>query len=432
MNGTVFVIYTGKTVRIMDTLLKKKHPVIRYKYYLAGGIIFLGFLIYVIVAGGGPRRLNYDTEKLEIATVRHEKFLEYLDVEGVVQPKLTIKLNALEVGTVEQIVADEGSMLKRGDTILTLANPELLRTIEDEHDELEKQRVSYEEKQLEMQRKSSALQRQMMEAVYNFNRLAKQYTLDHEEFKMGVKSKAQLEIAVEEYQFKQKETKLLLDELTHDSLSNVIQATLMRNDLRREEKRFARSSERRSNLIVRAPVAGQLSFIGVTNGEHVSAGSSIGELKVIDRFKIKTKVSEYYIDRIMLGLPASVMYQGKKYPLKIAKVNPEIRERQFEVDLVFTDEQPDNIRLGKNYRLQIELGQPEDVLVMGKGNFFTFTGGQWVFKLNAAGGRAVKTPIAIGRQNPLQYEILGGLKAGDRVIVTGYDNFGDAQEIVLK
>jgi HlyD family secretion protein len=158
---------------------------------------------------------------------------------------------------------------------------------------------------------------------------------------------------------------------------------------------------------------------------------NIGELKVVDQIKISTKVSEYYIDRIVVGLPATITYQGEKYPLKITKINPEIRDRQFEVDLVFTDNFLDNVRIGKSYRVQIELEQPEDALVIPKGNFFQTTGGQWIFKLNAAGDRARKTPLSIGRQNPRQYEILEGLKPGEQVIITGYDNFGDAEEIIL-
>jgi len=224
---------------------------------------------------------------------------------------------------------------------------------------------------------------------------------------------------------------MLLEELQHDSLMNNIQIELMKSDFLQKEKRFARSRERLDNLIVRASLSGQLSFINVIWGERVSAGSSIGEIKVIDQFKILTKISEYYIDRITTGLPATVINQDKRYPLRITKVNPEVKDRQFEVDLVFSEDQPDNMRIGKNFRIQIELGQPEDAIVIPKGNFFQSTGGQWIFKVNSAGNKAVKTPISIGRQNPQQYEILDGLKPGDRVIITGYDNFGDAEEVIL-
>ncbi len=416
----------------MDIAIKKKHPFLKYKYYIIAGAVFLVFLIYVILSAVGPRKLKYDAEKLEIADVKQAKFLDYLDTEGIVQPILTVKLNALETGIVDRIVADDGTILNIGDTILVLHNPDLNRTIEDEHDNLEKQRITYQEKQLEMQRKSSQLKRSTMETTYKLDRLSKQYALDQEEYKIGIKSKAELEVASDDYSFNQKNTKLLLDELRHDSMMNLIQTDLMKNDLAREEKSFIRSRERLDNLVVRAPIAGQLSFVSVIPGERVASGTSIGELKVIDAFKIHTKISEYYIDRITTGLPAVIINQGQKYPLRITKINPEIKDRQFEVDLVFTGEKPENIRIGKNFRIQIELGQPEDALVINKGNFFQTTGGQWIFKVNASGTKAVKTPVSIGRQNPLQYEILGGLKAGDKVIVTGYDHFGEAEEIILK
>jgi RND family efflux transporter MFP subunit len=416
----------------MDIQLKKKHPVVRYKYYILAGFVFTGFLIYLIMASAGPRRLRYDAEKLEIAEVKVDKFLEYLDVEGVVQPKLTIKLNSLEAGSVDRIVAEDGSLLKAGDTILVLTNPELIRTIEDERDNFAKQQMSYREKQIQMERKSSELKRQSLETAYKMERLSKENVLNREEYNIGIKSKAQYEVAEDEFNFNTENTKLTVEELQHDSLLNAIQLDLMNNDQNREEKRFERSRERLDNLIVRAPVAGQLSFVSVIPGERVSAGTNIGELKVVDQIKINTKVSEYYIDRIVIGLPATITYQGEKYPLKITKINPEIRDRQFEVDLVFSGRVLDNVRIGKNYRVQIELEQPEDALVIPKGNFFQTTGGQWIFKVNESGDRAKKTPIAIGRQNPRQYEVLEGLKPGEQILVTGYDNFGDAEEIILK
>jgi HlyD family secretion protein len=416
----------------MDIPIKKKHPVVRYRYYILAGAAFAACFVYLIIMSAGPRRLRYGADKLEIVEVRQDKFLEYLDVEGIVQPKLTVKLNSYETGSVARIVAEDGSLLRAGDTILVLDNPELMRSIEDERDELSKQKVSYREKQIQMERKSSELKRQTLETVYKLERLSKEHTLSQEEYKIGIQSKAQFEVAADEFVFNRENTRLLLEELKHDSLLNTIQTDLMQTDLLREEKRFERSRERLDNLVVRAPFDGQLSFISVIPGERVAAGTNIGELKVVDQIKINTKVSEYYIDRIVVGLPATITYQGGKYPLKITRINPEIRDRQFEVDLVFSGKLLDNIRIGKSYRVQIELEQPEDAIVIAKGSFFQYTGGQWVFKLNEAGDRARKTPVAIGRQNPRQYEVLDGLKPGERIIVTGYDNFGDAEEIILK
>ncbi|MDR0815619.1 MAG: HlyD family efflux transporter periplasmic adaptor subunit [Bacteroidales bacterium] len=416
----------------MDIIIKKKHPIIRYKTYIIGGCAVLGLLIYVLVASSGPSRLRYEAEKLQIAEVQHGKFLEYLDVEGTVLPIITVKLNALENGSVTRIVANNGEMLKLGDTIMVLHNPELMRTIEDERDNLEKQRITYKQKEIEMQQKSSELHRRSIETAYTLRKVTKKYELDKSENNMGILSKAQLELSEDEYLYSSKNTQILIEELRHDSLMNVIQSDLMDNDMRRQEKSFERIRERLDGLIVRAPIAGQLSFISVIQGERVSAGNNLGELKVIDRFKISTKISEYYIDRITPGLPATVIYQGQRFPLKITKVNPEIKDRQFDVDLVFTGDLPESIRIGKNYRIQVELGQPEDALTLDKGNFFQSTGGRWIFRLNETGDKAVKADITIGRQNPQQYEVLEGLRAGDRVIISGYDSFGEAQEIVLK
>lgn len=186
------------------------------------------------------------------------------------------------------------------------------------------------------------------------------------------------------------------------------------------------------DLIVKAPIGGQLSFVKVTPGQQVASGESIAEIKVLDQYKIHASLSEYYIDRITTGLPATVNYQGKRYPLKITKVVPEVKDRMFDVDLVFTGEMPENVRVGKSFRVQIELGQPEQAIVIPRGNFYQSTGGQWIYKINSSKTKAVKVPLNIGRQNPLQYEITEGLQPGEFVVITGYDTFGDAEELILK
>ena len=173
-----------------------------------------------------------------------------------------------------------------------------------------------------------------------------------------------------------------------------------------------------------------MSYVNATPAQQVASNQNIAEIKVLDQFKIHTQLSEYYIDRISTGLPATINYQGKRYPLKITKVVPEVKDRMFDVDLVFTGEMPDNVRVGKSFRVQIELGQPEEAIVMPRGNFYQATGGQWIFKVN--GDKAVKVPLSIGRQNPQQYEVTSGLKSGDLVIINGYDTFGEAEELLLK
>lgn len=416
----------------MDIKIKKKPWYIRHRYYLLGGTAFVIFLIYVISLSFGPRKLRIETDNIQIAEVKNDKFMEYVDVEGLVQPILTIKINTREAGSVERIIGEEGTMMEKGDSILVLSNPDLLRSIEDQRDEWEKQRITYKEKEIEMEQKSLTLKQQTLQTQYEMNRLTKSFALDKEEYKMGIKSKAQLEVSEDEYNYKLQNSALQMESLRHDSAVTLIRKDLLKNDLEREQKKFTRSLERMNNLVVTAPIAGQLSFVKVTPGQQVASGESIAEIKVLDQYKIHTSLSEYYIDRITTGLPATINYQGKRYPLKITKVVPEVKDRMFDVDLIFTGEMPDNVRVGKSFRVQIELGQPEQAIVIPRGNFYQVTGGQWVYKVNASKTKAIKVPLTIGRQNPQQYEITEGLQPGELVVVTGYDTFGDAEELILK
>lgn len=415
----------------MDIKLEKKPWYIRYRYYLAGAFLVCCGLIYVIVLASGPRRLRINAEHIQIEEVKQADFMEYVDVEGIVHPILTIIVNTREAGNVDQIIGEEGSLLKKGDTILTLTNPNLIREIEDQQDEWEKQRISYQEKALEMEQKSLTLKQQTLEAEYELNKIRKSFSLEKEEYAMGIRSKAQLEVSEDEYRYKTESTRLKLKSLQSDSSMTVIRKELLQNDRDREEKKLIRSRQRIEDLVVRSPIDGQLSFVKVTPGQQVAAGENIAEVKVMDQFKIHTSLSEYYIDRVTTGLPAAITYQGKRYPLKISKVIPEVKDRLFEVDLVFTGEMPENVRLGKSFRVQIELGQPEQALVVPRGNFYQQTGGQWIYKVNADKTQAVKVPVTIGRQNPRQYEITEGLQPGDLVIVSGYDTFGEAEELVF-
>lgn len=416
----------------MDIKIEKKPWYIRHRYYLLGGIVFVIFLIYVISLSFGPRKLRIETDNIQIAEVKDDKFMEYVDVEGLIQPILTIKINTREAGSVERIIGEEGTMMKKGDSILVLSNPDLLRSIEDQRDEWEKQRITYKEKEIEMEQKSLTLKQQTLQTQYEMDRLAKSFGLDKEEYKMGIKSKAQLEVSEDEYNYKLQNSALQMESLRHDSAVTIIRKDLLKNDLEREQKKFTRSLERMNNLVVTAPVSGQLSFVKVTPGQQVASGESIAEIKVLDQYKIHTSLSEYYIDRITTGLPATINYQGKRYPLKITKVVPEVKDRMFDVDLVFTGDMPENVRVGKSFRVQIELGQPEQAIVIPRGNFYQSTGGQWIYKVNSSKTKAIKVPLTIGHQNPQQYEITEGLQPGELVVVTGYDTFGDAEELILK
>ena len=416
----------------MDIRIKKKPWYRRYLYHIAGGTALAALVIYATIISLEPHKVKLSDTKEVLGTAEMRDFTEYLDVEGIVQPIMTIQVNTMESGFVERIVAEDGAMLNEGDTILILSNPELLHSIEDENDAWEDSQRRYREQEIEMQQKSIVLRQQALDANYQLTSIENSLKQSREEYRMGIRSKAELDVAEKNYEYQKKKALLQLESLGHDSVSARLMREMAAANREASDKKRARSAARTRNLVVRAPVAGQLSFLAVTLGQQVGAGTKVGEIKVMKQFKIKASLNEYYIDRIANGLPASVRYQEKTYPMRISQVVPEVKEKKFDCSLVFTGEMPENIRIGKSYRVQIELGSKERTLVIPRGDFLSTTGGLWIYKLDADGSRAVKTEIETGRQNPQQIEILSGLKAGDRVIIGDYDKLNGENEVYIK
>ena len=416
----------------MDIQLKPKPWYIKYRYYIVAGVAFLAFVVYVITLIVGPRQLSIDAENYKIVEVENGHFMEYVDVEGITQPILTLQINAMESGFVSRIVAEEGAILNEGDTILVLTNPELLRSIEDEHDSWQNSQRNYREQEIEMEQKSITLRQQALDASHQMARLDKSLKQSREEYRMGIKSKAELEVEEEEYEYQKQKTQLQMQSLRHDSIATRLRREMVVANREAEDKKLSRANNRTNGLVVRAPISGQLSYLAVTPGQQVSMGMSIGQIKDLSQYKVHTSLNEYYIDRITTGLPAKISYQDKTFPLSISRVVPEVKERSFDVDLVFSGQKPSNTRLGKSYRVQIELGKPERAIIIPRGDFYQHTGGKWIYRLSSDGKKATKVEIEIGRQNPQHYEIVGGLNEGDRVIVSGYDKFGDIEELIIK
>lgn len=413
----------------MDIQLKKRPWYVRYRLYLVFAALFTGFAVWVLARNMGPKRLRIDPETVRIAEVKQDRFLEYVEAEAVVQPIMTLQVNAREKGSIVRIVQEEGTLVRQGDTLLVLSNPALEREIEEMGDALEKQLMAYTEQELEMQQRRLALQQQALSNDYEQERLRRQNQLDHEEYDMGTRSKAQLEISDAEYKYKSETARLARESLRHDSAMAVIRAKLVEADRKRETERFARARTRLDDLAVLSPTDGQVSYANLIPGQIISAGEKVADIKVMSAYKLHTSIGEYYMDRVVTGLPARATDRQKQYPLRVAKVVPEVKDRAFQVDLTFTGELPENLRIGKSMRVQVELGQPETATVIPRGDFFSATGGRWIFLVTEDGKRAVRTPIQIARQNPTQFEVAEGLKPGDRIVVSGYSAFGEAEEI---
>ena len=416
----------------MDIKLPPRPWYRRYLVHIVSGTALVALLVYTIVLALSPLRRSISKERVRIAEVVEVPFLEFIEVEGLVHPVMTIQLNALENGYVERIVCDEGAMLKQGDTIIVLSNPDLLRTIDEEREQWEKNNRNLHEQEIQMEQKSIDLRLQTLELKYQITALERKLTQSREEFAMGIKSRAELDIVEAENEHLHNKLMLQMQSLGHDSATTVLRRQMIVADHEAAQRRLQNAQRRTEGLVVRAPCDGQLGHISLIIGQQVSAGSKIGELKIMDQYKVSTQLSEYYVERIHAGLPATIVQKQDTFPLRISRVVPEVKERKFAVDLLFNGTTPDNIRLGKSYRVKVELGQPEPAVVIPRGDFYQKSSGEWIFLLDGETGIARRVPIEVGRQNPEQFEVLKGLKPGDRVITSGYDRIGDAEEVIIE
>lgn len=416
----------------MDIKLPPKKWYVKYRIHMVAGLLGVALIVLLIKVSTGPRVIRISSESIQTASVSVGEFSEYINAEGTLQPIQTLKIYTREGGFVERIAVQDGAMLHKGDTILVLSDPELERAIQDARNQWRKQDRSFRTQLIEMEQRDISLRRSIMQTQYELSRLEKQHALDQEEYKMGFKSKAQLEVADDEYNYKLKSTQLEIESRRQDSVLNAIRREAMQDELDDARRQLARSEARLKDLVITAPADGQLSGMSLEPGLRVGSGSAIGDVKRMDAFRMKLSINEYYIDKIEVGCPATVTYEKKTYPMVVSGTVPEIKSGSFELYLVFTDSIPDNARIGKSYQARIELGGQAQSVIVPKGNFYNYTHGQWVFRLNSQGNRAVRVPVSIGRQNPRQYEILEGLQPGDVIITTGYDRIADADEIVLE
>ena len=258
------------------------------------------------------------------------------------------------------------------------------------------------------------------------------FELAEEEARMGVKSQAQLKMAKDEYDYNRQRTLLNIESLHQDSVLNVIGRQLIQQQMAMEAQKLGNSNRRRDALVILAPTDGQIGNLNATIGAQVSIGEQVGEIGVLTDYKITARLNEYYIDRVQTGLAATAVLKGHRYAFEVSHTTPQVQDHSFAVELKAqpshnSTSSTQKFSIGQTLRLQIELGKPERRIIIPRGSFYSQTGGQWIMRVEGNGHQARRVPIKLGRQNVEHYEVISGLNAGDRVIINGYENFGDAE-----
>ncbi len=394
------------------------------------GALLLVFVIYLI-ARPNNKTLRVDKDTVTISSAVKGEFNDYIRISGRVQPMTTIQLSPQEGGIVEKILIEEGSPVKAGDAILILNNDNLdLQILNSEAELAEKENI-LRNTQIQMEQQKLDVRQNVLEYGMQVDRLRRAYEQQKALYEDKLIAKEEYLKAEEDYKLAKQKYDLMAERSKQDSLYRGTQIDRMEESLENMQLNMSMIRRRKSNLIVKAPIDGELGLLDVVLGQSIAAGTKIGQINSVGTYKVEAQIDEHYIDRVIAGLEATFERQGETYSTVIRKVYPEVRDGKFKADFKFDGEQPDNIRAGQTYYLNLQLGQPEEAVIIPRGTFYQKTGGKWIYVVNKEGTKAVKREIRIGRQNPQYYEVLEGLEPGERVITSGYDTYGDSDVLVF-
>lgn len=417
----------------MDIQLKKKRlPNTKKAATVAIAAIGIAGIATWIWNSNKKTTTRIDRDAVTIATVEAGKFNDYIRIVGIVQPSNSIQISAEEGGIVEQKFIEEGATVHAGDPILQLRNSTLdLEIMNAEAELAEKQnflrntQVTMEQDRLNNLTEKSQLDmdvRQKKRTYLQYKRLYGEELVSKEEY---LKANEDYELAVEK-------SRLVTERLRQDSIYRSLQMSQLENDLENMRRSLSLIRDRRSKLTICAPADGELGFLDVEQGQSITTGKMIGRINVMTGHKIEANIDEHYIDRVVVGLSGEFQRQDSTYMLRVRKVYPDVRESKFQTDFDFVGAKPDNIRNGQSYYINLELGESTESILLPRGAFFTSTGGTWIFVVDPDGKNATRRPIRIGRQNPQYYEVIEGLQAGEKVVISGYEQFGNADKLILK
>lgn len=416
----------------MDRVIEKKKGLKMKHLYIAGGVLLFLLLLYQILMADHQSVFRAEMDKLTVSSVEDGLFNDYITVIGQVEPITTIYLDAIEGGRVEERLIEEGAMVKKGDVILTLENKQLYQTIlnseaalAEKENYLRNTRISFETELIQSRKN-------LLDNAYRLTRKKRNYEQYEKLYKEDLIPKENYLQAREDFEYETKMLEINKLKARNDSMIRLTSMITLETDLQKMRQMLELVRERLDNLNVKAPVDGQLGMLDAEIGQSINQGQRIGMVHVLTNYKVNAKIDEHYIDRVRRDLAATFERNAANYQLNVKKVYPEVREGQFKIDMVFTGEKPENIRAGQTYHVKLELGQSEKAVLLPRGGFFQSTGGQWVFVLNENGTEAIKRPIRIGKQNPQYYEVLEGLRAGEKVITSSYELFGENDKLIMK
>ncbi|ACT96038.1 efflux RND transporter periplasmic adaptor subunit [Dyadobacter fermentans] len=409
----------------MDRVKPKKFWNTKRISMIGGGVLLAAFLVYQFFFADTRSKLNVEQDKLTISEVRQGKFDEFIVVTGVVQPLKTIQLDAIVGGYVTEKLIEGGNMVKQGDVLLRLENQNLKLSFLQSETEASRLVNDLQNTRQNLKVARFTLQKTLSDLDFQLDQAKDAHDRNVKLFKDKVIPEADYLKTKRDYEKLVRQREIEIESQKYQEENAKMQITQLEGTLASTQKNVGLWRQTLDNLVVKAPVSGLLSSMNVEVGSNINQGQNIGQIDDLNGFKMRVSVDEHYISRIFVGLQGSMEFNGKDYGLKIIKIYPEVLSGRFEVDMQFDKGAPELIKRGQSAPIRLQLGQPSQATLLPVGGFFSETGGNWVYVVGDDGKRASKRNITLGRKNPEYFEVLEGLKPGEKVITSSYENFGD-------
>jgi HlyD family secretion protein len=415
----------------VDRVIAKKRWSTKRLLTIAGIAGIAALIFFSIYFTSGNRRLNVNTERITISEVKKGSFQETIPVNGIVLPLTTIYLDAQEGGRMEQKYVEDGAVMKQGDPILRLSNPDLELTLANQETSVFNVLTQMQIARNNSQQNTVSRLNQMAEVDNALKDAERVYKLNKELYEKKAIGSQEFRKSENDYNYQVRRKKLTEEIMKQDSATNKIQVEQQEQTYENMKKALELMKRKVGDLVVRSPIDGQLTSFDAEIGQNIAPSTRLGQIDVLDGFKVRAEIDEHYISRIITGLTGTFSFAGKAYKLKIKKVYTQVTNGRFQVDMEFVGEEPKGVRRGQTLQILVALSDETEAVLLAKGGFYQQTGGNWIFKV-ADNGVAYKQDIQLNRQNTDYYEVISGLKPGDKVVTSSYENYGSMQELVLK
>ena len=416
----------------MDRVIVKKRWSTKRILTIGGIVVVIALIAASYYYTSGNSKLNVDTERITISEIKKGAFQEFIPVNGVALPRTTIYLDAVEGGRVEEKYVEDGAMMNKGQPILRLSNTDLQLGLVTQQTNVYNLLTQMQISKNAAQQNTVGKLNQMTDVESQLKEAERVYKLDKHLFGEKVIGSQEYQQAENNYNYLLQKKKLSDKILQQDSVSTRQQVTQARQSFEGSQTALNVMRQKVGDLIVRAPIDGQLTSLDAEIGQSKNKGERLGQIDVTSGYKVRVDIDEHYISRIFIGLMGDFDFNNKTYKLTIKKVFTQVTNGRFQVDMEFTGEVSQGIRRGQTLQIRLALSDETQAALLPKGGFYQQTGGNWIFKVSENGKTAYKIDIQLGRQNPDYYEVIQGLKPGDKVVTSSYENYGTMQELVLK